>query len=57
MRSKWPLMMVLGVMLFLQGCETIKGTVMGAAAGGSKGIKKDWQSIKSSEKWIDENLW
>lgn len=49
MRSKRFIMGVLGLLLFLQGCSTIKGA--------KEGFKEDWKALGKADKWIQENLW
>lgn len=36
-------------LIFIGGCETIKGAFEGA--------KKDWQAAKKTDDWMRENLW
>lgn len=36
-------------MLLLFGCETIKGA--------GEGMKKDWESAKKADGWMQDNLW
>lgn len=41
------------LVLSMQGCATLKG----AKDGACEGFKKDWQSTKGLDAWIEENLW
>jgi hypothetical protein len=49
MRSKSLLVVVLGMMLFLQGCATFKGA--------KEGFKEDWKALTKADDWIQEHLW
>lgn len=42
----------LGV-IFISGCETVKG----AWHGGSEGAKKDWQALMKFDNQVRKNLW
>lgn len=55
MRFKAPLI-ILGlylILIFLAGCETVKG----AAKGGAEGFSEDWENTKKVDKWMRETLW
>ncbi len=49
MRSKILAMVVLGLMLCLHGCATIKGA--------SEGFKEDWKAAQKADDWMRENMW
>ena len=49
MSSKRFLICALGLILFLQGCSTLKGA--------TEGFKEDWKSLEGADGWIRENLW
>ena len=49
MRSKRFLISVLGLILFLQGCSTLKGA--------QEGFKEDWKALTEADGWIQEHLW
>ena len=60
MNRFWFLMLMLGVMWSLQGCETFKGA--------AQGFKKDVENTKyaftkedgwaqKTDRWIQENMW
>lgn len=58
MTKKYAMLLVLFVFLVLiAGCETVKGTVKGLAAGATEGAKKDWQTLQKTDAWMRENLW
>ncbi len=64
MRKISLLLMVLAVSVILTGCETLKGTVTGAAAGMGKDAqnlsnpaKNGWNTAKKADTWIQNNLW
>lgn len=52
-KRRCMLFLVLVLLLFISGCETVKGAAMGAAAG----VKKDWESIKNADAKLREILW
>ena len=39
--------------IFISGCETVKGTWH----GGSEGVKKDWQALLRFSDRMEKNLW
>lgn len=43
--------------VLMAGCDTVMGACKGAAKGAAEGAKKDWQSAKKAEAWVQENLW
>ncbi len=45
--------LLLVFIIMLSGCETVKGTVQGAA----QGFQKDWQAAKKVDDWMRQNLW
>jgi len=49
MYSKMLIIVLFGLMVFFQGCNTIKG--------GTEGFKKDWKELNAADGWIKENLW
>ena len=49
MRSKRFLISVLGLILFVQGCSTLKGA--------QEGFKEDWKVLVEADDWVKENLW
>ena len=49
MRSKRFLIGVLGILLFMQGCATIKGA--------QEGFKEDWKDLQEADGWVREHLW
>ncbi len=58
------LLMVLAVSVILTGCETVKGTVTGAAVGMGKDVqnlsnpdKNGWNAAKKADAWMQSNLW
>ncbi|MBL7081475.1 MAG: hypothetical protein ISS44_02775 [Candidatus Omnitrophica bacterium] len=58
------ILLVLLLVLFLSGCETTKGAVMGGGAvviSTGQGIAKDstnfWQAALRLDDWMRENLW
>ena len=53
MRSRAFILVVLGSMLLLQGCSSLKG----ATKGFREGWKDDWEAIKKTDVWIKENMW
>lgn len=52
------------IVLFLYGCETVKGTAIGVGSTAT-GVTKDtrniasgaWQAILKADSWIKRNLW
>jgi len=58
MIKKSALLFMLAVFIIsIAGCETVKGTVKGLAAGATEGVKKDWQTLREADAWMRENLW
>jgi len=53
MYSKTLIIVLFGLMVLFQGCNTIKGAV----DGGTDGFKKDWKELNAADGWIKENLW
>jgi len=58
------LLMALAVSVILTGCETVKGTVTGAAAGMGKDAqnlsnpdRNGWNAAKKADAWMQSNLW
>jgi len=58
------LLMVLAASVVLTGCETLKGTVTGAADGLSKDVqnlsnpdRNGWNAAKKADAWMQQNLW
>ena len=49
MRSKRFLVSVLGLILLMQGCGTVKGA--------RKGFKEDWKTVLQADDWMRENMW
>jgi len=49
MCSKRFLAGVLGLILFVQGCSTLKGA--------QEGFKEDWKALVEADGWIQEHLW
>ena len=49
MRSKVLIIIIFGLILFIQGCATFKGA--------KEGVKKDWKSLGKVDDWIQENMW
>ena len=52
------------VFVVLTGCETIKGTTVGAATGLSQDIqntadpdKNGWNELRKADVWMRQNLW
>lgn len=44
---------LLGFLILIGGCETVKGTFAGAA----NGMKRDWQALQGADAWMREILW
>lgn len=53
MRCKRFIFGFLGLLLFFQGCGTLKGASKGAA----EGFKEDWQALQKTDGWMRENMW
>ena len=49
MRLRTMGIVIFGLILFLQGCGTIKGA--------SEGFKEDWKVMQKADGWMRENLW
>ncbi|MBN1869330.1 MAG: hypothetical protein JW847_01965 [Candidatus Omnitrophica bacterium] len=49
MRSRMILIGVLGMILFLHGCATLKGA--------AEGFKEDWKALGKADDWMREHLW
>lgn len=49
MRSKRFLAGILGLILFMQGCATVKGA--------QEGFKEDWKALQETDGWMREHLW
>ena len=49
MGSKMYVIVLLGAMMFMQGCNTLKGA--------SVGIKEDWKSLQGVDDWMEETFW
>ena len=53
-RNKALLMLgLLCLLIFVGGCETLKG----AGKGASEGAKKDWEKAQEVDVWMRKNLW
>ena len=50
-KIKAPLLMLvlLGFVLGLAGCETMKGA--------AEGLQRDWENVKQFDSWMRDNLW
>ncbi len=64
MKKIFLFLMVSAVSVFLIGCETLKGTVIGAANGMSRDLqnasnldKNGWNAVKKADAWMQQNLW
>ncbi len=53
MKSKSLILIVLGMVIFLQGCETFKG----AAIGFKKDVENTWNGASKADVWIKDTLW
>ena len=53
MCSKKFLVGILGLIIFVQGCATLKETKEGA----KEGAKKSWSVLATADEWIQEHLW
>ncbi len=60
MGAKTTIMLMMGAMLFFQGCETVKG----ASAGAKKDINNTWHNVTSesgvvskTDKWLQDHAW
>ena len=53
MRLKANIVVIIGLIFFLQGCSTIKNASKGAVIG----AKEDWAALGKADGWIKENLW
>ena len=49
MRFKTLIIVVFGMMLLLQGCNTFKGA--------QEGFKKDWKTVLKANDWMKEKMW
>jgi len=49
MYSKMLIIVLFGLMVLLQGCNTLKGA--------RDGFKKDWTELNAADGWLKENLW
>ena len=49
MYSKMLIIVLFGLMVFFQGCNTLKGA--------KDGIKKDWKELNKADGWLKENMW
>jgi hypothetical protein len=49
MRSKILVLVMLGMVIFGQGCATMKGA--------KEGFKEDWKALQKADDWMKENLW
>lgn len=49
MRLTKLLICVLGLVLFVQGCATLKGA--------KEGLKEDWKALGKTDDWMREHLW
>jgi hypothetical protein len=45
------------LLVLIEGCQTVKGTVEGAVKGCAEGAKKDWESVKKADERMREVLW
>jgi len=44
----WVILMF-GLIIFAQGCGTLKGA--------REGFKEDWKALQKTDDWIRENMW
>lgn len=49
MNSKLLIIALCSMVVFLQGCNTMKGA--------KDGFKKDWNELNAADGWVKENLW
>ena len=40
---------IIGLTMFLQGCNTLKGA--------KEGFKEDWKALSEADDWMKENMW
>jgi len=48
-----PIFALFIFLIFVAGCETIKGAFTGTA----EGMQKDWKAMQGIDAWMRENLW
>jgi len=53
MLKKSILVAALAAVLFLSGCETLKGSAKGAC----EGAKRDFENAQKIDAWLRDNLW
>ena len=53
MYSKMLIIVLFGLMVLFQGCNTLKGVKDGV----TEGVKKDWKELNAADGWMKENLW
>jgi len=54
MTKKFALLFVLlGFVILIAGCETVKGVFRGA----SDGFAMDWEKLQETDVWMRDNLW
>lgn len=49
MHGKTHIILVFGLVLFLQGCETAKGF--------QQDVKNTWGNLSKMDSWMKENMW
>jgi len=49
MYLKMLIIVLFGLMVLFQGCNTLKGA--------KNGFKKDWNDLNKADGWIKENMW
>ena len=49
MRARTLIVFIVGLMLFLQGCNTFHGA--------KEGFKEDWIKAREVDDWMRENMW
>ena len=42
-------LVVFGLIVFMQGCSTLKGA--------KEGFKEDWKALTKVDDWMQKNLW
>ncbi len=53
MKKYVPIFVLFILLIFVAGCETIKGAFTGTA----EGMQKDWSAAQKLDGWMRENLW
>jgi len=57
MRGTIIFLLILGAVVSLSGCYTLKGVAKGAAEGFTKDVNIAWNSVNKADAWLQQKAW